>query len=87
MKSGALRHLVSLDAPRSDGVHPLDPPTWYCAVRDDGTGATFVTGRYHPGITTATRLHLKGRVYHVDQVRNRDERDTELELTCHEVFD
>lgn len=87
MNTGMLRQLVTLDMPLVDGVQPLSPATWYCAVRDEGAGTAIVTGRYHPGITRLTRIHLKGRVYHVDAVRNRDERDAELELTCHEVFE
>jgi hypothetical protein len=89
MNSGALRHLVTLDQPDGYGSStPLDPPDWYCAViAEGGAGGTVLVGRYHPGISTRTRVHLKGRIYHVDEVRNRDERDVELVLTAHEVFD
>ena len=89
MNTGALRHLVTLDVPNgSAGYLPLNPATWACAVvADAGAGAVLLVGRYHPGITTATRVHLKGRRFHVDEVRNREERNVELALTCHEVFD
>ena len=88
MALGQRQHLVTLDIPNGNaGYLPLDPATWYCAVRDEGAGLSLLSGEYHPGITTATRVHLKGRVYHVDAIRNRDERDVELELVCREVFD
>jgi head-tail adaptor len=84
MNPGALRHLVTLVHEATNA--PLDPPTWYCAVQEL-TGQTTMTGRYHPGITTATRVHHKGRIFHVDTIANRDDRDLELTLTCREVFD
>jgi head-tail adaptor len=84
MNPGLLRHLVTLVHEATDA--PLDPPTWYCAVQET-TGQTTMTGRYHPGISTATRVHHKGRVFHVDTIANRDDRDLELTLTCREVFD
>jgi len=59
---------------------------WWCAIQES-TGQTTMTGRFHPGITTATRIHHKGRIYHVDTIANRDDRDVELTLTCREVFD
>jgi hypothetical protein len=88
MNTGALRQLVTLDRPIGTGYQPLDPPTWWCAAVGDVTTTTIsLVGRFHPGITTATRVHLKGHVYHVDTLFNREERDVELVLTCHEVFD
>jgi metal-dependent hydrolase (beta-lactamase superfamily II) len=81
---GQYRHRVTLFGPDADT--PLDPPDWDCAV-NESTGQTLITGRYHPGITTATRLHHKGRIYQVDTIANRDDRDVELVLTCREVFD
>jgi len=85
---GAYRHRVTLDGPPASGdtYTPLDPPDWDCAVQEL-TGQTTITGRFHPGITTYTRVHHKGRVYHVDAIANRDDRDVELTLTCREVFD
>lgn len=88
MALGQRQQLVTLDTPNgSEGYLPLDPSTWYCEVRDEGAGLAILAGAYHPGITTATRVHLKGRVFHVDAVVNREERDGELVLTCREVFD
>lgn len=81
---GQYRHRVTLYGP--DAVTPLAPPDWDCAVQE-ATGLTLITGRYHPGITTATRLHHKGRIYQVDAIANRDDRDVEVTLTCREVFD
>lgn len=88
MALGQRQHLVTLDVPNgTEGYLPLDPSTWYCQVRDEGSGLAILAGEYHPGITTATRVHFKGRVYHVDSLVSRDERDVELVLTCREVFD
>lgn len=88
MNSGLLRHRATLDLPASDGVTPLVPPDWWCGmVGTAGEGTLLLVGRFHPGITTATRVHLKGRTYHVDAILNLEERDVELQLTCHEVFD
>lgn len=81
--------LVTLDTPNgSSGYVPLDPDSWWCASSSQGSDqAMLLTGRYHPGINTATRVHFpNGRIFHVDSVINRDERDTELVLTCREVF-
>jgi head-tail adaptor len=44
-----------------------------------------VTGRYHPGITTATRIGFNGRVFEVTSVRNIDERDITLRLLALEL--
>ena len=88
MNTGALRHRVTLDTPAgAAGYTPLVPPDWDCAVLNIGSGTDSFIGRYHAGITTATRLHFKGRIYHVIAIANRGERDLELELTCREVFD
>ena len=88
MTIGNSRHLVTLDVPNgNDGYLPLDPATWYCASISEGSGQATLVGRYHPGITTATRVHFKGRVFHVASIVNREERDIELVLTCREVFD
>lgn len=83
MITGTLRHQATLDQSGAS----LDPPTWYCAAADDGQGQQTLSGRYHPGIGVHTRVHLKGRIYHVDSVINVDERDRELILRCTEVFD
>ena len=85
---GQYEHRVILDVPNGpNGFLPLDPPDWYCASLSEGSGQTTLIGHYHPGITTATRVHFKGRVYHVVSIVNREERDVELVLTCTEVFE
>jgi hypothetical protein len=88
MSIGQHRHLVSLDVPNgSSGVLLLTPATWYCAVVSEGAGQASLIGRFHPGITTATRVHFKNRIFHVDAIVNREERDVERVLTCREVFE
>jgi len=89
MNSGALRHLVTLDTPNGpNGYTPLNPAIWACAQTSQGADqGMLLTGRYHPGINTATRVTFDdGRIFHVDSVINRDERDVELAVVCREVF-
>jgi hypothetical protein len=73
---------------------PLVPPTWYVAIRPATAGdieralaGTLLThrsylihGRYHPGVTFATRMVFDGDVYQVTSVVNVDERDREMIL-------
>ena len=89
MNTGALRHRVTLDIPNGEtgGFTPLDPPDWMCAHLSEPGGQATLIGRFHPGITTSTRVHFKTRIYHVVTIVNRDERDAELVLSCSEVFD
>jgi head-tail adaptor len=75
---------------------PLDPPTWYVRVRpatardaERVTAGTVIThvshivhGRWHPGVTTRTRMRCKGHVYQVTSVVNLEERDREMELVA-----
>src|SRR3954463_3558049 len=53
-----------------------------------GTGAATAThivrGRWHPQITTSSRLLFKGRALNVIFVGNPDERDTEVAMICAE---
>src|SRR5262245_47718556 len=51
------------------------------------TATHLVRGRFHPGITTASRLLFKGRQLLVVFVGNPEERDLELTLVCAEVLD
>ena len=89
MTIGTYRHLVTLDVPNgSSGYLPLNPATWYCAVLNEGTGTTTFRGRFHPGLTTPNaRVHFEGRIFHIDAVVNREERDVELDVIGREVFD
>lgn len=81
------------------GWTPLDPPTWHCAIQQPaartlesiGAGSVeaqathMLTGRYHPGISTQTRVTFEGRTFNVLYVANRDERDVQTDLVCAEV--
>jgi hypothetical protein len=85
MNTGARRHRVTLTT--GDDAVPLSPPDWWGAFLTEATpGQATLIGPYHPGITTATRVHFKGRVFHVDAISNREERDAELVLSLSEVF-
>jgi head-tail adaptor len=79
---------------------PLIPPEWDCSIQQAsartlesiGAGSVLaqathlVRGRFHPGITTQTRLAVGGgRVFSVLYVANRDERNIETDLVCAEV--
>lgn len=78
---------------------PLDPADWDCSIRlatqrdlervAAGTviaqATHLLNGRYHPQVTTETRVQFEGRTFHVTAVVNPDERDMELTLLCSEV--
>ena len=78
---------------------PLVPPTWDCSIQQAaartleaiGAGSVIaqathvLRGRYHPGITTQTRVTFEGRILSVLFVANRDERSIETDLVCAEV--
>ena len=87
MAIGDYRLLVALDTTDGAGsVTPLDPPTWYANPLAEGGGLLTLVGHYHAGITTATRVQFKGRVFHVDSVLNRGEGNWQTQITCKEVF-
>jgi len=83
----------------TESYAPLDPATWDCAIQQAsvrslesiGAGSVvaqathLVRGRYHPGITTQTRITFHGRVLNVLYVANRDERNLETDCVCAEV--
>jgi SPP1 family predicted phage head-tail adaptor len=87
------------DGGYTDTWAPLDPPAWNCAIQpvtsrdlESIAGGTIlaqathvVKGRYHPGITTQTRLTFVTRTLNVVYVANRDERQIETDLICAEV--
>lgn len=78
---------------------PLDPPTWACSIQQaaartlEALGAGSVVaqathvlrGRYHPGITTQTRITFAGRIFSVIYVANRDERGIETDVVAAEI--
>ena len=76
---------------------PLTPALWYVRIRPAtardaeraiaGTVITHVShvvhGRYHPGVTTTSRMTTPdGRVYQITSAINLDERDEEMELVA-----
>jgi len=88
MAIGTYQQIVTLDeTDGAGGVRPLDPPTWYGAPIAEGGGLVTLVGHYHAGITTATRVHFKGRTFHVDGVLDRGGRGFQTQITCQEVFD
>jgi hypothetical protein len=88
MNTGAYRHRVTLDVPVADGTfEPLDPPDWWCAYEDAGTGQVRLTGHHRPGVTLTTRVHVRDRIYHVTAIENRQERDRVLVLACTSVYE
>jgi head-tail adaptor len=78
---------------------PLVPATWHCSIQAASlrdleriTGgaisseATHVLrGRYHPGISTAARIRFGARLFEIQTVHDRDQRQIELVLICHEM--
>jgi len=78
---------------------PLTPPNWDCSIQQaaartlEAIGAGSVVaqathllrGRYHPGVTTQTRVTFNTRTFSVLYVSNRDERNTETDLVCAEL--
>ena len=78
---------------------PLDPsPVWAAitpaTARDlerisagtiIATASHVVILRYHPGVTTQTRITHEGRIFQVTGIANPEERDRELVLVCVEV--
>lgn len=49
------------------------------------TATHIVTMRFHPQVTTKTRLTFGNRVFFVSGVQNTDERNVELVLACQEI--
>lgn len=79
---------------------PLTPSTWFCEILpataanlEQLVGGTtevkathIVTGRYHDGITTKTRLTFNGRQLFVRGTQNPEERNLLLVCLCEEVL-
>jgi head-tail adaptor len=49
------------------------------------TASHIVTGRYHPGVTTQTRMVYDGRTFSITGVANVEERGVTMELVAVEV--
>lgn len=87
------------DGGYTTGWAPLTPPTMYASIAPataaslERTAASTVIATathvirmpYHAGVTTQTRLTVKGRTFNVIGRVNLDERDIELVLVCAEV--
>ena len=76
---------------------PLQPPTWYVQIaspsahdleRISGGGSVTTTathmvrGRYHPGVSTKTRMLFNGKTYSITGTSTADERGIFMELTA-----
>ena len=75
---------------------PLSPATWYVRVRpattkdaERVTAGTVIThvshlvhGRYHPGVTTRSRMILHGERYQITSVINLEMHGVEMELVA-----
>lgn len=44
-----------------------------------------IRGRFHPDVTTKTRITFRGRIFEVQGVNNVQERNTEMEIVAAEV--
>jgi SPP1 family predicted phage head-tail adaptor len=78
---------------------PLDPPTWDCAIqaaslRDlqrisggavNATATHLVRGRYHAQLAANARILFRDRTFEVQSVHDREQRQIELEVICHEL--
>lgn len=79
---------------------PLDPAEWFCSIQAaapqvierltagpiQATATHLVRGRYHPGMTTETRILFEGRTLQVQSVTDIEERHIELVIICAEVI-
>lgn len=75
---------------------PLTPAGWYVSIRPAtardaeaalaGTQITHVShvveGDYHPGVTTATRMHFNGQTYEVTSAIDDDARGLTMTLVA-----
>lgn len=76
----------------------LVPATWHCSIaaataRDlervaggvvSATATHILRGRYHAQLTSAARITFGDRVFDVESVHDRDERQLELEVVARE---
>lgn len=80
----------------TDEWTPLDPPTWYVRIRpatardqEDVIAGTVLThvshlvhGRFHPQVTTRTRMIWQGQHFAITGVENVDMRSVEMNLVA-----
>lgn len=78
---------------------PLDPPTWHCSIeaaslRDlqrisggaiSATATHLLRGRYHAQLSAKARVQFRDRMFEVQSVHDREQRQMELEVVCAEV--
>lgn len=78
---------------------PLDPPTWKVSIEPAtardleriaqgtvlSTASHIVTGRFHPGVTTATQIVFGARTFSVTGVSNPEERNIQTICVCVEL--
>jgi len=106
---GEYVHLVSLTkaGPTPDDPEggydetwiPLDPPTWYCAIREASardlerisgglttqTATHLLRGRYHPQLGEDCRITFRGRVFEVSSVHDPDQQQIDVDVIAREV--
>lgn len=84
----------------TQGDQPLTPATMPATIapltagdlEQQGSGTTtaiashVIAMPYHPGVTTKTTVTFNGRTFNVTGIRNLEERNRELRLTCAEVI-
>jgi head-tail adaptor len=73
------------------------PPTWYVEIQSQPVGdvertsaggsvqstpSFVVRGRYHPGVSTRTRMLFNGKTYSITGTKNVDERGLDMELAA-----
>jgi head-tail adaptor len=78
---------------------PLDPPDWHCSIqaaslRDlqrisggaiNATATHLLRGPYHAQLAANARIRFGDRTFDVQSVHDRDQRQIELEVICHEL--
>ena len=81
-----------------EGWTPTDPPSWPMSIRPASTrdlesvasgtvvaqATHILTGRYHPQVTTESRVRFKDRLFEISDLSNIDETDLEMQLFCKE---
>ena len=106
---GAYVHLVSLakagptpDDPEggySETWLPLDPPTWYCSIREASardlerisSGLTsqvathLLRGRYHAQLGPDCQVTFRGRVFMVSSVHDADQQQIDIDVVAREL--
>lgn len=82
--------------PKTDSLVPLSPATWYCSINPattsdlervsagtiTSTASHILRGRYHPAITTQTRILFGTRILDVTGVANLEERSIDMEVVA-----